>query len=47
MQSGKDSLWESLTRTLQSHEGAGRYINTFRAPFQELPPLSSQEVDVL
>ena len=32
---------------LQSHEGAGRYINAFRAPFQKLPPLSGQEVYVL
>ena len=47
MQSGKDSLWESFPRTLQSHEGAGRYINAFWAPFQELPPLSSQKVYAL
>ena len=47
MQSGQDSLWESFPQTLQSREGAGRYINAFRAPFQELPPLSSQEVYVL
>ena len=47
MQSGEDSLWESFPRTLQSREGAGRYINAFWAPFQELPPLSSQEVYVL
>ena len=30
-----------------TREGAGRYINTFWAPFQELPPLSHQEVYVL
>ena len=47
MQSREDSLWESFPQTLQSHDGAGRYINAFRAPFQELPPLSSQEVYVL
>ena len=47
MQSGQDSLWESFPQTLQSREGAGRYINAFQAPFQELPPLSSQEVYVL
>ena len=47
MQSRDDSLWESFPQTLQSREGAGRYINAFRAPFQELPPLSSQEVYVL
>ena len=47
MQSGEDSLWESFPQTLQSREGAGRYINAFWAPFQELPPLSSQEVYVL
>ena len=47
MQSGEDSLWESFPQTLQSCEGAGRYINAFRAPFQELPPLSSQEVYAL
>ena len=47
MQSREDSPWESFPQTLQSHEGAGRYINAFQAPFQELPPLSSQEVYVL
>ena len=47
MQSGEDFLWESFPRALQSSEGAGRYINTFQAPFQELPPLSSQEVYTL
>ena len=30
-----------------SRYGAGRYINTFRAPFQELSPLSDQEAYVL
>ena len=34
-------------KSLQSHEGAGRYINAFQAPFQELSPLSSQEVYAL
>ena len=47
MQSGEDSLWESFPQTLLSHKGAGRYINAFQAPFQELPPLSSLEVYVL
>ena len=47
MQSREDSLWESFPRTLQSHDGAGRYINAFHAPFQELYPLSSQEVYAL
>ena len=47
MQSREDSLWESFPQTLQSREGAGRYINAFWAPFQELPPLSSQEVYAL
>ena len=44
MQSREDSLGESFPRAILTHEGAGRYINTFRAPFQELPPLSQQEV---
>ena len=35
-----------LPQKLQSHEAAGRYINAFRAPFQELT-LSRQEVYVL
>ena len=47
MQSREDSLWESFPQTLQSRDGAGRYINAFRAPFQELSPLSGQEVYVL
>ena len=47
MQSREDSLWESFPQAIQSHEGAGRYINAFWAPFQELPPLSHQEVYVL
>ena len=47
MQSSEDSLWESFPRALQSRDGAGRYINAFRAPFQELCPLSDQEVYVL
>ena len=47
MQSGEDSLWESFPQTLQSCEGAGRYTNAFQAPFQELPPLSNQEVYAL
>ena len=37
----------TFPQTLQSQDGAGRYINAFRAPFQELSPLSSQEVYAL
>ena len=47
MQSREDSLWESFPQAIQTREGAGRYINAFWAPFQELPPLSHQEVYVL
>ena len=47
MQSREDSLWESFPRAILTCEGAGRYINTFWAPFQELPPLSQQEVYAL
>ena len=47
MQSSEDSLWESFPQALQSQDGAGRYINAFWAPFQELSPLSDQEVYVL
>ena len=47
MQSREDSLWESFPQTLKTHEGAGKYINTFQAPFQGLPPLSQQDVYVL
>ena len=47
MQSREDSLWESFPRALQSRDGAGGYINAFHAPFQELAPLSSQEVYAL
>ena len=47
MQSREDSLWKSFPRAIQTHEGAGRYINAFRAPFQGLPPLSHQDVYVL
>ena len=47
MQSREDSHWESFPQAIQSHEGAGRYINAFRAPFQELPPLNHQVVYVL
>ena len=32
---------------MKTHEGAGRYINAFRAAFQGLPPLSHQDVYVL
>ena len=47
MQSREDSLWESFPQAMQTREGAGRYINAFRAPFQGLPPLSHQDVYVL
>ena len=47
MQSSEDSLWESFPQVLQSRDGAGRYINTFQAPFQELSPLTYHEVYVL
>ena len=47
MQSGDDSLWESFPRILKSPEGARRYINAFRAPFQELPSLSPQQIYTL
>ena len=47
MQSGDDSLWESFPRALQTQEGAGRYISAFRAPFQELPTLSPQQIYTL
>ena len=44
MQCRQDSLWESFPQAIQSREGAGRYINAFQAPFQELPPLNCREV---
>ena len=47
MQSGDDSLWESFPRALWTQEGAGRYINAFQAPFQELPTLSPQQIYTL
>ena len=47
MQSREDSLWESFPQAIKTHEGAGRYINAFPAPFQGLPPLSYQDVYVL
>ena len=47
MQSREDSLWESFPQAMQTHEGAGRYINAFRAPFQGLLPRSHQDVYVL
>ena len=47
MQSGEDSLWESFPQILKSPEGARRYINAFRAPFQELPSLSPQQMYTL
>ena len=47
MQSREDSLWESFPQAMHTREGAGRYINAFRAPFQGLSPLSHQDVYVL
>ena len=47
MQSEGDSLWESFPRILKSQEGARRYINAFRAHFQELPSLSPQQMNTL
>ena len=47
MQSGDDSIWKSFPLTLQTQEGAGRYINAFQTPFQELPSLSPQQVYTL
>ena len=44
MQSREDSLWESFPRAILTHEGAGRYINTFWAPFPELSPESTGSV---
>ena len=42
MQSG-----ESFPQVLKSQEGARRYINAFRTPFQELPSLNPQQVYTL
>ena len=47
MQSGDDFLWESFPQALKTLEGARRYINAFRASFQELPSLSPQQVFTL
>ena len=47
MQSRDDSLWKSFPQALWTQEGAGRYISAFRAPFQELPSLSPQQVYTL
>ena len=47
MQSGNDSLWESFPQALRTQEGAWRYINAFRASFQELPTLSPQQIYTL
>ena len=47
MQSRDNSLWESFPQALLTQEGAGRYISDFRAPFQELPSLSPQQVYTL
>ena len=47
MQSGDDSIWESFPLALQTLEDSGRYINAFRAPFQELPSPSPMQVYTL
>ena len=47
MQSGHDSLWESFPHTLETLEGARRYISAFRAPLQELSTLSPQQIYTL
>ena len=47
MQSGDNSLWESFPHALKTLEGAKRYISAFRAPFQELATLSSQQIYTL
>ena len=47
MQSREDSLWKFFPQAMKTHEGAGRYINAFWAPFQGLPTLSHQDVYVL
>ena len=47
MQSEDDSLWESFPHALETLEGARRYISAFRAPFQELTTLSSQQIYTL
>ena len=47
MQSGEDSLWESFPRILKSQEGGRRYINAFRAPFQEIPFPTPQQMNTL
>ena len=38
LHSGEDSLVESFPHTLETMEGARRYISAFRAPLQELSP---------
>ena len=47
MQSEDDSLWESFPQTLETLEGARRYINAFQAPLQELNNLNSNQVHAL
>ena len=47
MQSEDDSLWESFPHALKTLEGVRRYINAFRAPFQELTTLSPQQIYTL
>ena len=39
LHSGEDSLVESFPHTLETMEGASRYISAFRAPLQELSPV--------
>ena len=47
MQTGDDSLWDSFPKALWTQSGARRYINAFRAPFQELTTLSPQQIYTL
>ena len=47
MQSGDDSLWESIPHTLETLEGARRYISAFQAFSQELATLSPPQIQTL
>ena len=47
MQLEDDSLWESFPQTLETLEGAKRYINAFQASLQELNNLNSNQVHAL
>ena len=47
MQSEDDSLQESFPQILEMLDGVNRYVNTFRAPLQELNNLKSEQVHTL